>query len=262
MDHRGFRVVRVTTTGPSTADGTGGSPTGVVAKPTQAQADKPSAPSAVPERQFVLRSPAERRAWVTRGKWATEGDELVQTSLETDTELVFGDANWSHYDLSLEVKKDTEAVDGRRFTIVFHRSNDKTKCWYSGYSNAHEIASAVDGRWSRDWERRRGNWVWSRKDELQDGRWYPVKIEVRGRSVTCYFDNSLMFDDAHPSLSHGRIGLGSYRAQARFRRIKITDPNGRVLFEGLPEIDPAAGGTGGSANRISESAAQAFVESS
>ena len=206
---------------------------------------EPPVSPAVAERQLVLRSPAERRARVTRGKWNKEADELAQTSLDTDTELVFGDPNWSHYDLSLEVKKDTQGGDGGRFTVLFHRMNDRTKCWYSGYNNAHEIASAVDGRWSRDFERKPGNWVWSRKNELQDGKWYPFRIEVRGRSVKCYFDNTLLFDDAHPSLSRGRIGLGSYRAEVRFRRIKITDLDGRVLFEGLPEIDPAAGGKGG-----------------
>jgi hypothetical protein len=65
---------------------------------------------------------------------------------------------------------------------------------------AHEIASVVDGNWSRDWELRAGNWVGA-KGELQDGKWYPVSIKVRGKAVKCFFNNNLMFDDVHPSLS-------------------------------------------------------------
>ncbi len=198
-------------------------------------------------RQVVLRSPEERQAQVIRGTWTRQGGDLVQTSLARNAELVFGDRNWSHYDLSLEVKKDTRHTEGQgqRFTILFHHLNHKTRCLYSGYNGAHEIASVVDGRWSRDWDKRKNNWVWN-KDELQDGRWYPVKIEVRGKSVKCYFGNNLMFQDSHPTLDHGWIGLGSWRAQVRFRRIKVTDPDGAVLFEGLPEIDSPADAAGGS----------------
>ncbi len=189
--------------------------------------------------QVVLRSKVERRALVISGSWMTRGDELVQTSPAYQiSELVFGDPNWSHYDLSFEVKKDTEGwgeMGGRRFTILFHWLSANNKCWYSGYNDAHEIASIVDGNWSRDWELRAGNWVWA-KGELQDGKWYPVSIKVRGKAVKCFFNNNLMFDDVHPSLARGRIGLGTADAQVRFRRIKVIDPDGVVLFEGLPNI--------------------------
>ena len=100
---------------------------------------------------------------------------------------------------------------------------------------AHEIASVVDGNWSRDWELRAGNWVGA-KGELQDGKWYPVSIKVRGKAVKCFFNNNLMFDDVHPSLLQGQIGFGSADAQIRFRRIKVIDPDGTVLFEGLPNM--------------------------
>jgi serine/threonine protein kinase len=190
-------------------------------------------------RQVVLRSKVERRGLVISGSWMSQGDELVQTSPGYQiSEIVFGDPNWSNYDLSFEVKKDTEGwgdMGGRRFTTLFHWSDIHSKCWYSGYNDAHEIASEVDGNWSRDWELRPGNWVGA-KGELQDGKWYPVSIRVRGKAVKCFFNDNLMFDDVHPSLSQGRIGFGSADAQMRFRRIKVIDPDGTVLFEGLPNM--------------------------
>jgi serine/threonine protein kinase len=190
-------------------------------------------------RQVVLLSPDDKQGTVISGSWMAQGDELVQTSEAYQiSELVFGDPNWSHYDLSFEVRKETEGqgnMGGRRFTTFFHWTSRKNKCWYSGYNGAHEIASVVNGHWSRNWELKAGNWVWA-KGELQDGKWYPVSIKVRGRAVKCYFNENLMFEDVHPSLSHGRIGLGCADADVRFRRIKVTDPDGKVLFEGLPNI--------------------------
>jgi formylglycine-generating enzyme required for sulfatase activity len=175
-----------------------------------------------------------------RGHWTCEGDDLVQSSREPDTEILFGDPSWSHYDVSLEVRKDgEESKDGQRFTVYFHRQDRNNGCWYSGYNDAHEVASVVEGKWSRAWKGRRDTWTWS-KNDLLDGRWYAVSIKVRGATVQCYFDNKLMFDETHPVLTHGRIGLGSFRAPVRFRRITVTDPNGGVLMEGLPTLGPTA----------------------
>ncbi len=48
--------------------------------------------------------------------------------------------------------------------------------------------------------------------------------------------------------THGRIGLSTWNAAARFRRIKVSDPQGKVLFEGLPELPPASNNTTPKAN--------------
>ena len=58
----------------------------------------------------------------------------------------------------------------------------------------------------------------------------------------------LQFEQTDPRFTHGRIGLYTWDAAARFRRIKVSDPQGKVLFEGLPELPPASNKTTPKAN--------------
>ncbi len=45
-------------------------------------------------------------------------------------------------------------------------------------------------------------------------------------------------DDDHPS---GQVGFGTYQSSYRFRNIRVTAPDGKLLWDGLPAIEtPAA----------------------
>jgi hypothetical protein len=54
--------------------------------------------------------------------------------------------------------------------------------------------------------------------------------------VKAYHGQVPVFSETHPAHSHGQIGICAHFAKARFRRIKVTTPDGKVLFEGLPEL--------------------------
>jgi hypothetical protein len=55
----------------------------------------------------------------------------------------------------------------------------------------------------------------------------------------------MKYEQSHPLFSTGRIGLMTQGNRARFRHIRVTDPEGKVLFEGLPRVDYAPGTPGG-----------------
>ena len=40
----------------------------------------------------------------------------------------------------------------------------------------------------------------------------------------------------HARYKDGRVGLRTFKTQARFRNLKVTDPAGKVLFEGVPDL--------------------------
>jgi hypothetical protein len=40
----------------------------------------------------------------------------------------------------------------------------------------------------------------------------------------------------HERYKEGRVGLRTFKTHARYRNLKVTDPAGKVLFEGLPEL--------------------------
>ena len=74
-------------------------------------------------------------------------------------------------------------------------------------------------------------------------RWYAVKIEVRSGTFRCFVDNELQFNQTDPRFTHGQVRIRLWGVAARFRHIQVTDPNGKVLWEGLPPLpaDPDPG---------------------
>ena len=90
-----------------------------------------------------------------------------------------------------------------------------------------------------------GNW---KRLSYSSNRWYSLKVEARGDTFRAYLDGVLQFEQTDPRFTHGRICLFTWNAAARFRRIKVSDPQGNVLFEGLPELPPASNNTTPKAN--------------
>jgi hypothetical protein len=140
--------------------------------------------------------------------------------------------------LTLDVQK--VRGSGHGISIYFHRLSPKTFCWLGlgvFENKGYELYFQTNGNGSRGGETHRDNWVWRGIDE---GRWYAAKIEVRKGNIKCYLDNKLILSESNHAFSRGRVGLGTGKVRARFRRIKLTAPDGRVLFEGLPDPRPPA----------------------
>jgi hypothetical protein len=63
-----------------------------------------------------------------------------------------------------------------------------------------------------------------------------MHVRVRGNHFQCFFNDSKIFDfksDEHPA---GCVGLRTWASHYRFRNIKVTAPDGKVLLEGLPDL--------------------------
>ncbi|HEV3298087.1 MAG TPA: SUMF1/EgtB/PvdO family nonheme iron enzyme [Planctomycetaceae bacterium] len=172
------------------------------------------------------------KPFAVRGEWKIENDELLQPTLAMQEEfcpmLIFGDSSLSNYDLSVEVNRTggNEAIGFR-----FH--------WLApgDYRNFNIADGGADFSYVHDnkWGREPGNWKSIRHVSNQ---WYTLKIEARGSTFRAFEDGSLLFQQTDPRATHGRIFLYTWAAAARFRQIKVTDPEGKVLFEGLPELPP------------------------
>src|SRR5262249_54878977 len=57
---------------------------------------------------------------------------------------------------------------------------------------------------------------------------------VRGPEFKCFVDGALMFTDHHQGFAKGRVALAAMGA-ARFRDIKVVSPDGKMLWDGLPQ---------------------------
>jgi formylglycine-generating enzyme required for sulfatase activity/predicted Ser/Thr protein kinase len=200
-------------------------------------------PGNLPASEAELASAAAkqlRRPFFIRGDWIVENDELVQPTLAASTWtgdynplLVMGDATLADYDLSLEVKK----TGGRdKIGIHFHwlgpghfRSLNISRNREVDFSYVFQGKSGVES----------GN---VREASLSSNLWYSLKIEIRGSTFLVFLDGALLFEQTDARFTHGRVALFTSNATARFRRITLTDPHGRVLFEGLPELPPPGNG--------------------
>jgi tRNA A-37 threonylcarbamoyl transferase component Bud32 len=180
---------------------------------------------------------SSRAATIASGHWRIEGDEIVQSDETKIAELAFGDIAWSDYDLTLELNKaKTNLRTNWGIHVDFHRLHLGTFCSFGlgiVQNRGSELYFQMNGRrLGRKGENNDDNFV---RRGIDEGRWHRVKIKVRKNKFECYLDDDMLFEESHASYTHGRIGLRTGSVQARFRKIKVTDPGGRVLFEGLPE---------------------------
>ncbi len=183
------------------------------------------------------------RPFLVRGEWRIENDELVQPTLAVGDDscplLVFGEPTLSNYDLALESKK-----TGGAFALGIHFH-------WQGPGHHREFRLAGNGNidfsfvYNGKWGLEDGN---SKGLSFSSNRWYSLKVEVRGDTFRAYLDGVLQFEQTDPRFTRGRISLFTWDAAARFRRIKVSDPQGNVLFEGLPELPPASNNIPSKAN--------------
>jgi hypothetical protein len=71
----------------------------------------------------------------------------------------------------------------------------------------------------------------------------PRQISGRGSRWKCADGGCQLFIDGSPVLEYagipaaaGQIGLRTLESAGRFRNIKVTDRQGKILFEGLPKL--------------------------
>ncbi len=165
-----------------------------------------------------------------RGIWRVDGSELVQEAIEPEVRLTFGDPNWSDYEISLEAQK----IDGNEgFLVLFRVKSDRDYYWLNigGWGNT---ATAIE----RSIDNRRRAISSFRPIRVEQGRWYKIRVRCEGRRIQAWLNEGLILDFNDDENAHliGKVGIGTWMTKARFRNIKVTALDGRVLFEGLPEV--------------------------
>jgi WD40 repeat protein len=185
-----------------------------------------------------------RRAWrpvtVVGGNWQIDADELVQTTLDKATRLVFG-PEVSEYDFSFRAKSESGS---HGFKAVFHHLDGRNQCEFAlgnYFNKATDLSTGYDGQWTRQ----PGMY---REEKIEFGRWYDVRLEVRGPKVNCLVDGNLVFSATDPRFTRGRIGFSTWEAVARFRDIEVRSPEGDVLWSGLPAVPEETAATSQSAS--------------
>lgn len=148
------------------------------------------------------------------GDWKAEGGVLRQTSEKENVRAIAGDRNWTDYTYSLKARK-LGGAEG--FLILFRVGKDNAKSWWNlgGWGN-RQHGIELDGI------------VTQVPGEIETGRWYDIRIELKGANIKCYLDGKLIHDVTAPSVK--ALYASASRANASGEIIlKVVNVSGGVL---------------------------------
>lgn len=131
---------------------------------------------------FASDSASGLKGWKTHGgDWHAENGVFAQRADGENIFTTIGDKEWNDYTFSLKARK-TGGAEG--FLILFRSRGDHGKSWWNigGWGNSrHALETegvAHEGV----------------KGRIETGRWYDIRIELRGSNIKCYLDNQLVHD--------------------------------------------------------------------
>jgi alpha-L-arabinofuranosidase len=127
-------------------------------------------------------SNTDMAGWKTSGgDWKVVDGALRQNAPGENIRAVTGDTNWTDYTLTLKARK----LDGSEgFLILFHTPGIDRPTWWNlgGWGNTEH--SLQGGDLAEDHVR----------GSIETGRWYDIKIELRGGKVKAFLDGKLIHE--------------------------------------------------------------------
>lgn len=110
-------------------------------------------------------------------EWSAKDGVLRQSGISSNTTIYMGDTVWTDYTIKVKARK-IEGENG--FQIYFHnKGRERTRWDIGGFTNSVNILEVGLVTESMDYN-------------VEQGRWYDVKIEIKGTSVKAYLDGKLI----------------------------------------------------------------------
>jgi alpha-L-arabinofuranosidase len=123
---------------------------------------------------------------VVHGAWKTANGVYRQTGLESDCRTVAGHTQWSDYTITVKARK-LGGAEG--FLVLFSVKDDDNFLWWNvgGWGNTQDaVELAEEG----------GKAILGKAipGSVETGRWYDLKVELKGETIRCYLDGRLIND--------------------------------------------------------------------
>ncbi len=166
------------------------------------------------------------RVGSVRGEvWKVEGDELIREGLG-DGWVSFGDPDWTDYDLTYEARK-SAGSDG--FGGSFRQGE--------GLSYGLAIGGLDNKHYLHRWlGAPPAVLVQSIPGTIEPLRWYKVRLSLRKQRIRIELDDHVLFSGTDDFKLRGAVSLRFFNSAGRFRNIKVTAPDGTLLWEGPPDL--------------------------
>lgn len=143
-------------------------------------------------------------------------DGALQQSGDGEPAMAFtGDRGWTDYTLSLKARK-LGGAEG--FLVQFHSQHNQEKSWWNigGWGNASHGLEApglhaphVGGR-------------------IETGRWYDIRVELKGGQVRCYLDGTLV-QEAARTAPPALFAVAGRDERAKELVLKVVNASGAEL---------------------------------
>ena len=119
--------------------------------------------------------------WTTLGgDWSVADGALRENGEQEFIRALAGRPEWTDYTLTLKARK-IHGSEG--FLVLFHIVGDEDRVWWNlgGWGNT---ADAIEN----------GSTLDRQPGSIETGRWYDLRVTVRGKHIQCYLDGRLVHD--------------------------------------------------------------------
>jgi alpha-L-arabinofuranosidase len=171
------------------------------------------------------------------GSWNVENGVMRQSAGGSDLRLVAGDPSWKDYTITLKARR----IGGDEgFIVMFRVANEDNWLWanYGGWGNSrHRLERSLDGSKEAIGRDSRGN--------VEDNRWYDVKVEVAGDQARMYLDGRLIDEVRFPPVAvrplHVVSGYDRKAGEVVMKVVNVTSAacDGQVSLAGVGNVAPS-----------------------
>jgi alpha-L-arabinofuranosidase len=167
--------------------------------------------------------------------WVAINGALRNSNTVTEAIARAGDSTWAEYSLSMKARK----ISGEQGFIISVLVDGDDRCLWNigGWENSVEYVTQYRSGTRADL----GTW---RQCSVETGRWYDIRIDVKGHRVRCYLDGELRRDEELRQFSAPSICASAGIRDDRGEVIaKIVNPfpgpkSCRIELKASPEIRP------------------------
>jgi hypothetical protein len=179
-------------------------------------------------------APSRLTRWRDPEAWTIQEQELLQPNPRGGHWLYFGDPAWTDYDV--EVEAATVTGDGE-INLAFRAAGQQKYLYVAlgGFKNTHHALLSRKEVGPRPIDTLQ--WVLG---QTTPGRWYRLRVEARGSHFIVLLDGKQILAVITTQYPQGCVGLATVNTSVRYRNLKVTDPGGKVLWEGWPQDLPRA----------------------
>ena len=160
--------------------------------------------------------------------WRVVAGVLESPQDERETRFTFIESGWRDYEFSADVRR----VAGHDAALLLFRNEREgyTLALGAEKNARHELTRSVRDPKTKKTSPKK---VATAQGQLENGRWYAVRIRCAGEHLQVWLDGQSLFDlQDKGGAATGSVGFGSRASQVQFRQLKATALDGKEMLGG------------------------------